>query len=56
MQVAAGKAGRMGARMMAIVCEGERERVYMPPTAAMETRLNDNWNISGTIFATTPAR
>jgi putative DNA methylase len=26
-----GKAGRMGARLMAIVVEGERERVYLAP-------------------------
>lgn len=31
-----GKAGRMGARLMAIVAEGERGRVYLPPTKAME--------------------
>jgi putative DNA methylase len=30
------KAGRMGARMMAIVAEGDRERVYLSPTADME--------------------
>jgi putative DNA methylase len=30
------KAGRMGARLMAIVAEGERGRVYLPPTPAME--------------------
>jgi putative DNA methylase len=29
-------AGRMGARLMAIVAEGERERVYLAPTHAME--------------------
>ncbi len=29
-------AGRMGARMMCIVAEGERERVYLPPTPEME--------------------
>src|SRR5690606_3015190 len=29
-------AGRMGARMMAIVAEGDRERVYLPPTPEME--------------------
>lgn len=34
---AEGKAGRMGARMMAIVAEGERGRVYLSPTEAMET-------------------
>jgi putative DNA methylase len=32
-----GKAGRMGARMMAIVADGDRGRVYLPPTEAMET-------------------
>jgi putative DNA methylase len=31
-----GKAGRMGARLMAIVAEGERSRVYLEPTEAME--------------------
>ena len=31
-----GKSGRMGARLMAIVAEGERGRVYMAPTAEME--------------------
>ena len=30
---AEGKAGRMGARLMAIVAEGERGRIYLPPTA-----------------------
>src|SRR5205823_5999500 len=34
---AEGKAGRIGARMMAIVTEGDRGRVYLPPTEAMET-------------------
>lgn len=29
---AEGKAGRMGARLMAIVAEGDRERVYLAPT------------------------
>ena len=29
---AEGKAGRMGARMMAIVAEGDRERIYLAPT------------------------
>jgi putative DNA methylase len=33
---AEGKAGRMGARLMAIVAEGERGRVYLKPTAEME--------------------
>lgn len=30
------KAGRMGARLMAIVAEGDRERVYLAPTPEME--------------------
>ena len=30
------KSGRMGSRMMAIVAEGERGRVYLSPTAEME--------------------
>jgi putative DNA methylase len=30
------KAGRMGARLMAVVAEGERGRVHLPPTPAME--------------------
>ncbi len=33
---AAGKAGRMGARLMAVVAEGSRERVYLSPTEDME--------------------
>jgi putative DNA methylase len=33
---AEGKAGRMGARLMAIVAEGDRGRVYLPPTPEME--------------------
>ncbi|MFM9554869.1 DUF1156 domain-containing protein [Streptomyces caniscabiei] len=28
-----GKAGRMGAVMMAVVAEGKRQRIYLPPTA-----------------------
>lgn len=33
---AEGKAGRMGSRMLAIVAEGERGRVYLPPMAEHE--------------------
>ncbi|MHB8417052.1 MAG: DUF1156 domain-containing protein [Myxococcales bacterium] len=33
---AEGKAGRMGARLMAIVAEGERGRIYLAPTKEME--------------------
>jgi putative DNA methylase len=31
-----GQAGRMGARLMAIVAEGERKRIYLAPTPEME--------------------
>ena len=34
---AEGKAGRLGARLMAIVAEGDRGRVYMAPTPEMES-------------------
>lgn len=33
---AEGKAGRLGARLLAIVAEGERGRVYLPPSEAHE--------------------
>ncbi|TWB75521.1 putative DNA methylase [Nitrospirillum amazonense] len=33
---AEGRAGRMGARLMVIVAEGDRGRVYLPPTKEME--------------------
>ena len=33
---AEGMAGRMGARLMAVVAEGERKRIYLAPTAEME--------------------
>jgi putative DNA methylase len=36
-----GKAGRMGARLMAVVAEGERGRVFLPPTAAIEGVARD---------------
>ncbi len=41
-----GKAGRMGARMMAIVAEGKHGRVYLSPTEAMEAitrQANPEW-------------
>jgi putative DNA methylase len=34
---AEGKAGRMGAKLMAIVAEGDRGRVYLPPTKSQES-------------------
>lgn len=43
---AEGKAGRMGARMMAIVAEGDRGRVYLPPTPEHEDiarRAKPDW-------------
>ncbi len=36
-----GKAGRMGARLMAIVAEGNRGRVYLSPSAEHETVARD---------------
>ena len=33
---AEGRAGRMGSRLMAVVTEGNRERVYLPPIPEME--------------------
>lgn len=33
---AEGQAGRMGAKLMAIVAEGDRSRVYLPPTPEIE--------------------
>lgn len=35
-----GRAGRMGARMMAIVAEGPRGRVYLPPVETHESIVN----------------
>lgn len=43
---AEGKAGRMGTRLMAIVAEEERGRVYLPPTREMEMvarQANPEW-------------
>ena len=38
---AEGKAGRMGARLMAIVAEGDRGRVYLAPTSEHEERARE---------------
>ena len=35
---AEGKAGRLGSRLLAVVAEGDRERVYLTPTADQELR------------------
>lgn len=47
---AEGKAGRMGARMMAIVAEGERGRVYLAPTLEHEAaarKAEPEWRPEG---------
>ncbi|MFZ4664763.1 MAG: DUF1156 domain-containing protein, partial [Caldilineaceae bacterium] len=51
---AEGQAGRMGARMMAIVAEGERGRIYLAPTAEMEAIAQTampTWRPSGDVPA-----
>lgn len=47
-----GKAGRMGARLMAIVAEGERSRIYLSPTLDMEAVAREakpEWKPEGDI-------
>jgi putative DNA methylase len=39
--MAEGKAGRLGTRLMAIVAEGDRGRVYLPPTVEHEALARD---------------
>jgi putative DNA methylase len=49
---AEGKAGRMGAKLMAIVAEGGRGRVYLPPTPEMEsiaTKAKPEWKPEGVL-------
>jgi len=49
---AEGKAGRMGARLMAIVAEGDRGRVYLAPTPEHEAaarRAEPTWRPEGEI-------
>jgi putative DNA methylase len=51
---AEGKAGRMGARLMAIVAEGERGRVYLAPTEeheAIARQAQPVWKPSGDVPA-----
>ena len=51
---AEGKAGRMGARLLAVVAKGDRERVYLPPTEAMEEaarRAEPAWRPEGEVPA-----
>ncbi len=47
-----GKAGRMGARLMAVVAEGSRSRVYLAPTPeheAVAVTANPTWKPAGEI-------
>jgi putative DNA methylase len=47
-----GKAGRIGARMMAIVAHGERGRVYLPPSDEMEglaRKARPEWRPEGAL-------
>ena len=51
---AEGKAGRMGARLMAIVAEGDRERVYLAPTPEHEAVAREpmpEWRPDGDVPA-----
>ena len=51
---AEGQAGRMGARLMAIVAEGERGRVYVAPTrehAAIVEKASPDWKPEGDVPA-----
>jgi putative DNA methylase len=51
---AEGQAGRMGARLIAVVAEGERGRVYLAPTVEMEAiarKAKPTWKPSGDIPA-----
>jgi putative DNA methylase len=53
---AEGKAGRMGARLMAIVAEGDRGRVYLPPTPEHEAaalQAEPEWKPDLTISGST---
>ncbi|ODU50161.1 MAG: hypothetical protein ABS92_03920 [Thiobacillus sp. SCN 63-374] len=51
-----GKAGRMGARLMAIVAEGDRERIYLGPTTEHEAaglNAKPEWRPEVTISGST---
>ena len=55
---AEGKAGRMGARLMAIVAEGERGRVYLSPTPEHEAaaaKANPHGSRKSSCYRQTPA-
>ena len=49
---AEGQAGRIGSRLMAVVAEGSRRRVFLPPTPAMEALAKEakpRWKPEGTM-------
>ena len=49
---AEGQAGRIGSRLMAVVAEGNRRRVFLPPTPAMEALAREakpTWKPEGTM-------
>ena len=49
---AEGQAGRMGERMMAIVAEGDRQRIYLTPTTEMEAiarQAKPEWKPGGDV-------
>jgi len=49
---AEGQSGRMGARLMAVVAEGDRERVYLPPTLEHEEvarKAKPEWKPEGAL-------
>jgi putative DNA methylase len=51
---AEGQAGRMGARMMAVIAEGDRDRVYIEPTPSMEAaarQAKPTWRPTGDVPA-----
>lgn len=51
---AEGQAKRMGVRLMATVVEGDRERIYLPPTEVMERvaqNANPEWKPEGNVPA-----
>jgi len=51
---AEGQAGRMGARLMAVVAEGQRSRIYLAPTREMEAvakQAQPEWRPSGEVPA-----
>lgn len=51
---AEGKAGRMGAKLMAVVVDGAKGRIYLDPTASMEAiaqRADPTWKPAGEVPA-----